>query len=101
MMVTLPGCSIRGDIMLASTDSTLQTPQGDVDTKPHTGVAPPVIPAGWLADRVGLSFCPELSHHIDLATVLAEDHRRTPGERATARAWLSALEALIPEADDA
>jgi hypothetical protein len=48
-----------------------------------------------------LPFDRDLSHQIDLATVLAEDDRRTPGERATARAWLSALETLIPETEDA
>jgi len=43
-------------------------------------------------------FDPELSREIDLATVLAEDADRPAGERATARAWLAALEALIPDA---
>jgi hypothetical protein len=43
------------------------------------------------------AFDAELSHQIDLATVLVEDDARPTGARAMARAWLLALETLIPD----
>jgi len=46
----------------------------------------------------GCFFDPILSRQIDMATVLSEDGRRSPGERAMAHAWLQALTRLVPDA---
>jgi hypothetical protein len=63
--------------------------------RPHS---PPKDASQDVESPAVVLFDPVLSLQIDMATVLSEDGRRTPGEQAMARAWLEALSKLVPNA---